>query len=525
MVERLAGAEATLYHRMLKTIRGHQKRNQLRENLFQAKARLDKVGFSVPDSMVDFAAAIGWPEKAVMVPARRMQPGSFFTSGSPDIADELNERFNTGYTRLMERMAIDSSLKHGPAFTFITPGDVLSGDPDVVLSSRSALEATAIIDRRTLKITAALEIVDDKTRVMFLPGENLVIKLVGSELVVSDRVRGIEGRVQCVLDGWGRTLDRPYGRSRITRPVMDYSGIAVRIMLRQEVHAEHFSSPQRVLEGARQAAFMGKDGRMKDGLEISTGSVWGIPDYFDEETGEWIRANLKEITASSMQPHSDHLRQIAMMFSGETAIPVSQLGIIQDNPSSADAIRAAESDLTSLVEAELPNYRDARRERAELVLLTAHVPSESLIREARKVHAPFQDPGTVTASGASDRAVKFLSANPWAANSDVALEMWGFDESQVERLRDERARLTAGGVLDRLMEARNAEGGSLGDDSQDVSDNEKARADAELLKIKMDAIGVARRAGVDADEAAKLMGLDGLKFAPGSPITLRTDEG
>lgn len=512
MAERLAGAEATAYHQMLATIRRHKSRNLLRENLFLAKKRLDKVGFSVPDSMRDFAAAIGWPEKAVMVPARRIRPGTFSSVEEPGLIAELNDRFSSSYMHMMDRMAINSSLEFGASFVFVTAGDVLDGDPDVVLSARSALEATATIDRRTLRVMSALELIDAKTSIMYLPGQALVIEVRSGELVVSNRVKGIPGRVQCVPYAWGRTLDRPFGRSRITRPVMDYSGMAVRIMLRQEVHAEHFSSPQRVLEGARKEAFTDEDGNLRPAWQIQTGSVWGIPDFFDEETGEWRRANLTQINAASMQPHSDHLRQIAMQFSGETSIHVDQLGIIHDNPSSADAIRAHDNPLDELVREELPNYADDRRRVAELVMFTANGYSPALERSMRRVRATFLDPGATTATGAADRATKFLAANPWAAESDVALEMWGFDEAQLERLRDERERIQGGRVMDKVLEAR---AGSLG-----VNEREKIA----VLKEQFEALGIGRRAGVNAEVAARMVGLDGLKFDPGTPTTLRVDE-
>lgn len=453
MAERLAGREAKLFHDSLAVIRRHRTRNRLRENLFLAKKRLDQVGFSVPDSMRGFEAAIGWPEKAVMVPARRIRPSGFSTAGgSQQFADEVSTRFSGKYIRTMERMLIDSSLRHGCSFGFVTPGDVLGGEPDVIVSARSALEATAFIDRRTLKVTSGLEVIDSNKYLLFRDGQILVIENIRGELRVTRRIRS--NGVPVVTYAWGRTLDRIYGRSRITRPVMDLSGQAVRIMLRQEVHAEHFSSPQRVLEGARQAAFADKDGNVKDSLDISISSIWGIPDFYDEETGEWRRANLKQIAAASMQPHTEHLRSIAMMYSGETGIPVNQLGIIHDNPSSADAMRASETDLNTLVEAELPSYEDSRNDLAGAVMRIAEPSAPGLESEIASLRSTYLNPATTSLSSAADWAQKFISVNPWAVDSDVMLEMWGFTGSQLERLRDERKRLTSGGVLQQLLAAR-----------------------------------------------------------------------
>lgn len=334
---------------------------------------------------------------------------------------------------------------------FTTPGDLLGGDPEVVISTRSALEATAIADRRTLRPSSALEVFDEKTSIMYFPGEVVVVELVHGELRVTDRIKGVGQRVQCVPFAWDRTVSKPFGRSRISRPVMDYSGMAVRTMLRQEVQAEHLSSPQRVLEGARESAFIDAKGDKKSMWDIATGSIWGIPDFYDEESGEWRRANLKQLAAASQQPHTDQLKTIAMMFSGATDIPIGQLGIIQDNPSSAEAIRMAESAMVNTVTMQLPSYEDARLELAVNVLGAAHGLSASLEAEVRKVRPTFMEPGTTTPGAQADRAQKFIAANPWAAQSEVALELWGFTASQVSRLRDEMKRQAGASLVRQIL--------------------------------------------------------------------------
>lgn len=456
MAETLEGAEATAYHQLRKQIRNAEPGNRLRENLFNARQNLDKIGFSVPDSMRNFAAAIGWPEKAVMAAARRVRPGRFTLTTDPQTEAEINALFATEHARLAERMAIDASLRLGPAFLFVTAGDPAAGDPDVVFSARSAREASAIIDRRTLRTTAALEVIEPTLDLLYLPGQTLLVHR-DADLTVEARIPGLPGRVPCVPYVWGRALDRLHGRSRITRPVIDLSGMAVRTMLRTEVNAEHFSGPQRALMGAREEAFRDDKGRRRSGFEITTGSVWGVPDYWDEETGEWRRASLEQLNASSMQPHNDHFKMIAQQMAAESSIPVNQLGLILDNPPSAESIRVLESDLTGLVQAELPNYQAARREVARLAMLTRHAdPFGTLDRQLDAVRPAFLNPGTVTPAAAADMAQKFISAYPHLAETDVVLELWGFDESQLERLQEAHAKARGRSNLAQILGRRGA---------------------------------------------------------------------
>lgn len=51
-----------------------------------------------------------------------------------------------------------------------------------------------------------------------------------------------------------------------------------------------------------------------------------------------------------------------------------------------------------------------------------------------------------------------------------------------------------------------------------------AVSDAADLKAKFDALGVAVRAGVDPDDAARRLGLGGVKFTGAVPVSLRLPE-
>ncbi|QCP08227.1 phage portal protein [Micrococcus luteus] len=447
--------EETLFLRMRDQVRRHQPTNRHRENLFNARKQLQKIGFSVPESMRSFAATVGWPEKAVMVPARRLKPTGFVSSREEELADELNAHLDSGYAAAVEQYAIEASVRHGCSFVFATPGDQTAGDPDVVLSARSALEASAIVDRRTLRTIAGLEATDEAgVWLMHVPGEVLLVDTRTGEHVVRERYRAAPGEVGVVPYVWDRSLDRPFGRSRITNPVIDLSGQAVRIMLRQEVQAEHFSSPQRVLSGAREEAFTDETGQRRPMWQVATGAIWGIPDFFDEEIGEWRRAELTQMAAASMQPHTDHLRTVAMMFAGETSIPISQLGIVHDNPSSADAIRQHESAMVDLVQAQIPSYMASRKALGRLVLAVAHRGLSPATNTAlAHVHARFADPGTITRAALADRAQKFAAAYPELRGSSVALRAWGFDDVEVRELQDHLQRAESAGLVRQLLEA------------------------------------------------------------------------
>ncbi|CAH0233722.1 hypothetical protein SRABI26_02718 [Arthrobacter sp. Bi26] len=453
----LTDDETKTFFRLLSKVRAKSKRNRLRTQYFEAKKKLDKIGFSIPPHMHDFAAVIGWANKTVRVPARRIRPDGFTLPRESELLSDIEDIFEDNYLAAVERMAIEASLQYSVSFLFVTPGDASLGEPEVIVAARSALEATAEVDERTNRVLRALEIVNKRKMLLYLPGLTLRIESLESKWFVTAEYDGVPNHVPCTPYIWGRSLDRPFGSSRITRPVMDFTDMAVRTMLRQEGNAEFYSSPQRALMGADEAHFTDAKGNRISPLDALLGGIWALPDTFDEEEGKLVRPDLKQLAQATMQPHTDMLKTIAMMFSGESSIPVGYLGIIQDNPSSADAIRANEADLVSVVEAELPSIGVARLDLARNVLAVKHGEfTPGMASELKGLRAHFADAGTPTRSAQADAGLKFTQAFPWAADSEVALEYYGMNKTQITRLMAARKLQQNGQRLDALVAAAKA---------------------------------------------------------------------
>jgi hypothetical protein len=121
---------------------------------------------------------------------------------------------------------------------------------------------------------------------------------------------------------------------------MGLSDSAFRTMVRMEGHAEFFSVPQRYAMGADESMFQDENGNQLTQWQAIQGKLWAAP--LDED-GNAIQ--LGQFPAVSPTPHLDQLRGLASAFCGETDLPLSSLGIIHENPASAEAIEAAERNL------------------------------------------------------------------------------------------------------------------------------------------------------------------------------------
>lgn len=449
--------ENRAFRDMLRTIRQKTFRNVLRAKYIDDKKRLDKIGFSVPPNMVDFQTPIGWAYKGIVTPASRIRPDGFTLPRPSALLERVNETFEDNYLGSVERMAIESSLHHGVSFIFVTPGDVSAGETEIITAARTALEATATVDPRTNRVLSALEINSRVEALLYMPGLTLKLEVIDRGWMVTEEYAGVPNFVPCIPYIWGWSLSRPMGRSRVTRPLMGHIDKGVRTMLRQEVNAEFFSAPQRALLGAEEEHFTDSKGNRISPLDALIGGVWALPATRDEETGDLVKPTLQQLSQASMQPHSEQLRTIGLMVSSELSMPVGYLGIIHDNPSSADAILASESDMVAMVEYQRDlSYGLAHENLARAILAVSEGEmSPAMVAELRGLKANFANAGTPTHSARADAALKYTQAFP-NGDPEVAMEEYGLSKSQIERNLAYAKAAQAGQRLDALVAAAKA---------------------------------------------------------------------
>ena len=226
-----------------------------------------------------------------------------------------------------------------------------------------------------------------------------------------------------------RPLDRPFGKSRISRSVMSITDSAVRTALRSEVAAEFFTSPQRYLLGADEDTF--KDDPDGKKLKMWMGAVQVFTTNREGDTPQY-----GQLQAMSMQPHVDYMRSLAARLSGETGIPVSMLGVIHDNPSSAEAMYAASEEL--IIEAEALNRTNGRSLRNVARLVTAVRQGKTLAElteDELAVRPNFKNPMRPSIASTADAMVKIAGVLPDFAGTDVFWEQLGFSEDVRDRVR------------------------------------------------------------------------------------------
>lgn len=127
---------------------------------------------------------------------------------------------------------------------------------------------------------------------------------------------------------------RPFGHSRISRACMDIARSAMRTVKRAEISAEFYSFPQKYATGLAQDA---------EQLDSWQATMSAMISFTKDDDGD--KPTLGQFVQQSMDPHVTMLRAFAAMFAGETGLTLDDMGFVTDNPSSAEAIKAAHENL------------------------------------------------------------------------------------------------------------------------------------------------------------------------------------
>lgn len=420
-------------------------RNQVRTAYYDGLAPIKDLGIAIPPSLSRLEVVMGWPEKAVRALATRNIFDGFVAAGQADDPFELGGLLEDNRFDVELPQAVVSAYKHSCSFVSTTLGDVQSGEPDVLIMSRSAEWSSALWSRNRRAVSAALAItdVDGEGRpsgfTVYLPEIVLVcVRTLG--VWSADRRPNPLKVVPVEALTYDPQLDRPFGRSRITRAVINITDRAARTVLRQEVSAEFYTSPQRWVLGVDEEAWAGTDK-----WRATMGRILALT---RDEDGEL--PSVGQFPQMTMQPHSDMLRQLAAQFAGETGVPLNSLGVVQDNPSSADAIYAAKEDLIVDALAQNRVFGSAISrigQRAVMLRDGLTAPSDEL----RKLRTRWANPAFPSPQSAADALVKLAPVfGDWFGQTDVALERAGFTDSEITRLQSDRKRAASGALIDAL---------------------------------------------------------------------------
>ncbi len=438
----LTDSEQADFWKLMNVWRDRLSGNKLRKRYYDQKNAVKGLGISVPDKLSSLSAVLGWPSKAVDELADRSVLEGFTFGGERDewfdrMVDEND--FLTVYDQ-----ALSAELIGSCAFCTVSAGE--EGEPEVILSAYGPDDAAAIWDYRRKRIKAGLALVDvdiDDAGQAHPRWVNLY-----TSTVTASCVKGSDGRWRAsrTENTVGRPLmeplcylpdtRRPFGKSRITRAVMSITDCAVREVQRSEIAAEFAALPQKYALGVDAKTFGADDEKR---YRAWMGAILALTQNKNGET-----PTVGQFPQIAMQPHIDYMRSLALQFSGETGIPVSSLGVVQDNPSSAEAMYAAERQLIAKAERLNRGNGRALRNVARIAFCVRDgVKYEDLDGAAWDAKARFRDEVRSSKAANADYAIKLASSVPAYAKTAYFWRDSGYTEDEARDIMSQVSRAEA----------------------------------------------------------------------------------
>ncbi len=414
-------------------------RNRNLVKYYEGDIKRKPLGIDVVPPTVNLDTACGWPAKAVTAVSERSRLDGFvFDKGNGDEG--------------LEKVMRENNLI--PTYNRFTPSELVHGCMFASVG-RSALTGETYVRFHTAETAAATwsdsegcidsgYVIADMARTSYSPRDAVPVLVnlhLPGRVVELSRTGGSSwraGSADTPLDrpmmesfAFRPTGMKPFGQTRITKAVMAITDDVMRTLEYMAVSAACYAHPKQYLLNLSDEQYdaISKDkwGNVMNAILLST------------ESDEGGKVEYGQLPATSPQPYIDTLRLYATMFSGETGVPVNSLGIIQDNPSSADAINASREDICIAAE-DLNRENGASLRNIALMAMAVEGDCDisKLTDEQKSVRAHFKEPQFTSKTANAQAALSLAEADPDFVNTPVFYELQNFDKGDINRI--ERAK-------------------------------------------------------------------------------------
>ena len=235
---------------------------------------------------------------------------------------------------------------------------------------------------------------------------------------------------------------KPFGQTRITRTVRYLVDEVERTLRYMAVSSAFYATPQRYIMGLTDEQYDAMMGIGENGEEPADG---GKASKWRTLVGSILLATRDEdgnvptpgqFSAASPQPYVEAIQTYAKLFSGATGVPLNSLGIVQDNPSSAEAIAAQREDICTAAEDCIESNRESMRSVALMAMAVAdNTTIDGLTDEQQSVMPHFRNPSMPSLASTADAMTKIAEVLTGFSETREFLSGMGFDASEVESIR------------------------------------------------------------------------------------------
>ncbi|MBQ3429185.1 MAG: phage portal protein [Mogibacterium sp.] len=452
-IKGMGEAELKMLHELNRVLQYHSSKNIQKARYYEGRIPLSEVnlGIALPQGMVGLEIGCSWGAKTVDVLASRSMFDGFVGMNGYN-PDELNEIVAGNRLITEYKKACRDELKFGCTFA------TLSADKDLGCRIRfhSPQTAAALWDGEKGRISCGLAIIDtikdESQKSTYKPSlinmytdDAIWVITCNDNMWSAERKPHKMGRPLMEPLIWNATSAKPLGRSRIKEPIRRLIQGYVRTIANATIGLEFSTAPQKYLMGVTDDQY---DQIINQKFKQYIGNI--IASTINPETGE--KPTFGQLQQGSIAPHVEMVRVLATQFSAATGLSVTDTGVVNDaNPTSSDAILAQSQTLVATAEELNAGNGDSLRTIALMAMAIANKTTiEGLSDEQKGIVAHFRNPAMPSIAATSDAAIKIASARQDFASTDVFLEMIGFDQADIRRIKAQEQRSRGQRVLEEI---------------------------------------------------------------------------
>lgn len=421
--------------RLVESLSSHMTHNKKLDSYYEATFTVEDHGLKVDPKMLKNEQVSYWPEKAVDALADRVHLVGLV---GPEGTDRMVAE--TGLVEAYQSHLVDKYI-HGCMFAVVGK-DIRTGRPFVRFHDAESATALPSPEHDPSEVGAGLAIarvevkpwsrgIEVPTVVnVFLPGEVIVLRQEAPGAWRAESMATAEPSPMIVAFAHRPRGRQQFGKTRISSAVRCLTDDIVRTMFRMEVLSAFYTMPQRYAIGLSK--------RQYDKMVNTKAQRYADSMFLATKDADGDTMNYGQLSANSPEPFIAQARFLAGAFSGATGVPLNSLGIVQDNPSSAEAITASREDVCLVARKDIDHDRRSLARVARLLTAVSQNTAVSdLTDEQKAIEATFEEPMLTSLPGRVDAVTKLSAVIDGFGSTTVGMRMVGMSDADIASVRAE----------------------------------------------------------------------------------------
>lgn len=412
------------------------------DDYYNANTRDIAVGIATPPKLRILLAQVGVPRLYIHALAERLIIEGFRIGDSGDTDEELWSWFKANGLDNQAWLSFIEAMVYGRSYiTIAAPGEEDEDDPlavpDVpIIRVESPKNVYAHVDPRTRRVLWAVRVVKDDegetvAATLYTPDKTEFYTDNNGELASSGVVNHGLGVVPVVPMIRANSVADLYGESMITTEIRSVTDAMSRLLMNMQMTSELMAAPQRILFGTTVDELGGPD---QNGLELYTSSYIAVED----PQGRAI-----QLPAAELRNYTEGLTFLLKTAAAYTGLPPQYLSYSDDNPASAEAIKASESRLVRTCESLAAQFGSAWEQAMRIALL---VMGNQLTVDHFRMETVWRDPSTPTFQAKADAVTKMYANGTGVIPLEQARIDMGYSPEQRRQMEEWDLKAPAGAL-------------------------------------------------------------------------------